>query len=493
MSAARNDVFRRRTGVLLHPTSLPGAYGVGGLGREARHFVDWLVQAGVSVWQVLPLVPPGAGDSPYSSPSAFAGNALMVDLETLQHDGLLSAEEAADRVPASERVNFAAVRAFKLERLGRASARLSAGDLAAYRAQAPWVDAYALFEALSRTHHGQPWWTWPAELRDFEPSAVESARAHLRSAIDRVVGEQLLFDRQWRALRAYASDRGVLIMGDMPIYVDANSADVWAHQAMFQLAPDGSRPVVSGVPPDAFSDLGQLWGNPLYDWSRMAQDGYAWWVDRVRRVLKLTDMVRIDHFRAFAAYWEVPGDALDARGGRWVQGPGRAVFDALRAALGPLPIVAEDLGVIDEPVRELLAATGLPGMKILQFAFGDGPANPYLPHNHVPNSVVYTGTHDNETTLGWWQSTHERVRDRVRRYYGISGNDVVWDLVRSALESVACLAIVPMQDVLTLDNGARMNTPSVAEGNWGWRLRAGDLRDDVASRLRGLSEQYGRT
>jgi 4-alpha-glucanotransferase len=204
-------------------------------------------------------------------------------------------------------------------------------------------------------------------------------------------------------------------------------------------------------------------------------------------------MVRIDHFRAFAAYWEVPGDALDARGGRWVQGPGRAVFDALRAALGPLPIVAEDLGVIDEPVRELLAATGLPGMKILQFAFGDGPANPYLPHNHVPNSVVYTGTHDNETTLGWWQSTHERVRDRVRRYYGISGNDVVWDLVRSALESVACLAIVPMQDVLTLDNGARMNTPSVAEGNWGWRLRAGDLRDDVASRLRGLSEQYGRT
>lgn len=486
------ELFRRRAGVLLHPTSLPGPHGVGGLGHEARRFVDWLAQAGLSIWQVLPLVPPGAGDSPYSSPSAFAGNPLLIDLPTLVQEGLLTPEEAADTVPASVRVDFGAVRAFKLARLERATARLSQADLEQFRAESPWVEAYALFEAQSRARNGEPWWLWPADLRVYAPDAVARLRETRRAEIDRVVGEQLLFDRQWRALRAYAGARGVKLMGDMPIYVDANSADVWSNQARFVLDADGGRPVVSGVPPDAFSETGQLWGNPLYDWPGMAAEGYAWWVARVQRVLALTDFVRIDHFRAFAAYWEVPGDAPDARGGRWVEGPGMGLFDALRAALGALPIVAEDLGVIDDPVRHLLAATGLPGMKVLQFAFGEDARNPYLPHRHTPNSVVYTGTHDNETTLGWWQGAPENVRDHVRRYYGISGNDVVWDLVRSALASVACFAIVPMQDLLELDNRARMNTPSVAEGNWGWRLRPGDLTDGVAARVRALSTLYGR-
>jgi len=492
MNSHSHPFFVRSTGVLLHPTSLPGPHGVGALGAHARVFVDWLARARVTLWQVLPLVPPGAGHSPYSSGSAFSGNPFMIDLDELVTAGLLAPHEVTGGPEASDRVDWAAMTAFKGPRLALAAGRVPAEDLTAYRLRAPWVEDAALFFALRSSFEGAPYWEWPTALRCREPAALAAARVELGAAVDREVALQLLFERQWNALRAYAAERGVRFVGDMPIYVDADSADVWAAQSMFELDADGRRLDVSGVPPDAFSETGQLWGNPLYRWDRMAEDDYAWWVSRVRRILEQTDLVRIDHFRAFSAYWAVPAGAPDARMGTWRPGPGRALFDALRGALGTLPILAEDLGIIDDAVRDLLREVGLPGMKVLQFAFGEKPENHYLPHNHTPASVVYTGTHDNETTMGFWLSTGEHVRDHVRRYFGVSGHDVVWDLIRAALASVSVFAILPFQDLLALGTEARMNVPSVATGNWGWRMRPEMLRDDIAGRLAALTALYGR-
>ena len=486
---------RRRAGILLHPTSLPGPHGIGALGDAAYRFLDWLTEAKMSCWQILPLVPPGAGDSPYSSASAFAISPWLLDLEHLRRDGLL--DDSGDPFGPSNRVDFAAMRAFKSPKLQAAAARLLdghalRGELEAFRDNHPWLADFALFEAIRVQQDQAPWWDWPTPLRDRDAKALAEARAELSTAIAQIEALQFLVDRQWRALKAACNSRGVLLIGDLPIYVDGNSADVWSNRDLFALDANGRSTQVAGVPPDAFSQTGQLWGNPLYRWDRLAQTGYAWWIERIRRAISLTDRVRIDHFRAFSAYWSVPADAEDARGGHWVEGPKMAFFNAVRDALGDLPILAEDLGVVDDGVIDLLEATKLPGMKVLQFAFGGKADNFYLPHNHTVTSVVYTGTHDNDTTLGWWLKAPEHEQDHVRRYFSVNGHDVVWDLIRAAIGSVAETAIVPMQDTLALGTEARMNTPSVGSGNWGWRLLDDQLRHDVADRLRGLVELYHR-
>ena len=491
--------LHRAAGVLLHPTSLPGPHGVGDLGAGAHRFIDWLAEAAVSLWQILPLVPPGPGESPYATLAALAGNPWLVDLASLAADGLLTpADLAADDFPP-DHVDAVAMKAFKGPLLARAADALLDGAnpelakaLAAFRTLHPWVDDTAAFIALKADHQGQPWWSWEPGLRDRDPAALAAAHARLAREIDREATLQFLFDHQWQSLREYARDRGVTIIGDVPIYVDRDSVDVWANRDQFRLDATGQPLAVAGVPPDFFSDLGQLWGNPLYDWERMAADGHAWWVRRLRRARELTDYVRLDHFRGFAAFWEVPADARDARSGRWVEGPGMALFDDLRAALGELPLIAEDLGVIDDAVIALRDGLGLPGMRVLQFAFGESPDHPFLPHNYEAHAVAYTATHDNNTTMGWWQETSSAIRDHVRRYLAVSGQDVVWDMIRATFASVAAMAVVPLQDVLCLDGRSRMNAPGTTDGNWGWRVRMQAFNAPLAARLRGISTLYGR-
>jgi 4-alpha-glucanotransferase len=419
-------------------------------------------------------------------------------LDALVDRGLLApADAVAPDGLSADHVDYDRVLAFKLDRVDRAARALldtEQGRTATerYREQNAWVTPYALYEAVKESNGGAPWWEWKAPLARHQEDAVHKAiDAHLPRMLQ-IVAAQMLVDEQWFALKHHANARGITIIGDIPIYVDHDSADAWAHRDLF-LIDDALRPLgVSGVPPDAFSDRGQLWGNPLFDWKRVKETGFSWWVARMQRVLASCDVVRVDHFRAFAAFWAVPFGATDARGGAWVRGPGQALFEALHSALGALPIIAEDLGVITPDVEALRDAVGLPGMKVLQFAWGQGPDAAYLPHNHVKNSVVYTGTHDNDTSLGFWHKTDDGVRDQIRRYLAIDGHDFVWSFIRTALASVADTAVVPMQDVLCLDSGARMNTPAQAHGNWGWRVRREALHPALSSRLRDLVELYGR-
>ena len=490
----------RKSGVLLHPTSLPGPRGIGELGAAARLFVDWLVQAGQSIWQILPLVPPGPGGSPYSTPSAFAGNPWLIDLAGLVQDGLLSERNAGEVGGHPDHVDFAQLKAQKDPVLAQATAALLSrpkehglrAELDAFCAANSWVEDHALYTALREANAGQPWWLWEPALRDRDAGALADAKAALGAQIAHHAALQFLFERQWRSLRAYANAAGVQLLGDVPIYVDRDSVECWVYRDQFLLNDEGAPSVIAGVPPDPFSEVGQLWGNPLYDWEAMRADGHRFWVARMRHALARTDLVRIDHFRGLSAYWEVPADAEDARAGRWRPGPGMALFEDLRAALGELPIVVEDLGVIDEPVRQLRDTLGFPGMNILQFAFGDDENNPYLPYLHAHNSVVYTGTHDTDTVVGWWRGTSERVRDHVRRYLRTSGQDIAWDLIHCAMTSVAQTAIIPMQDLLSLGADARMNVPGLAEGNWSWRVRVDALNDEVAARLLAHTQIGGR-
>ncbi|MEZ4267232.1 MAG: 4-alpha-glucanotransferase [Myxococcota bacterium] len=494
-----NPAPRTRTaGVLLHPTSLPGPHGIGELGAEARAFVDWLGDAGVGRWQVLPLVPPGAGHSPYATPAALAMDPRLIDPRELVRDGLLDSVPPAPRL-SPDRADFDASAAFKAPLLRAATERLLSGAdhplaaaLAAFRRTSDWVDDASLFLALRGVYGGAPWWAWPAPIRDRDATALAEARRTHAAAVDHEVALQFLVARQWDALRAHAHARGVRVIGDLPIYVDLDSVDVWAARDQFQLHPDGSPRAVAGVPPDYFSETGQLWGNPLYDWEQMARDGYGFWRRRLARTFEQVDIVRIDHFRAFAAYWEVPAGAPDARGGRWVDGPGRALFDALASSIGDSPIIAEDLGIVGPEVHALLDAVGFPGMKVLHFAFGGGADNAYLPHNHVTNCVVYSGTHDNDTTVGWWQHASEPVRDHVRRYLRTDGSDIADVMCRAALGSVADTAVVPLQDVLGLGGDARMNVPGLAHGNWSWRVRGDAFNPATASRLRELTTLFDR-
>ena len=463
--------FPRMSGVLLHPTSLPGPHGSGDLGQAAYHFVDWLVTAGQNLWQILPLGSIGPGNSPYMSISAFAGNPLLIDLRDLADRGWLAAEEIDNASFADARVDFDAVIPFRLAMLRKAAAGFfeSADEVHSefndFRAaNARWLDDYSLFMALTGQDISKKWSDWSPDLARRQPTALATARLQYAGEIRFWEFVQWNFFRQWFALKRYANERGVKIVGDIPIFIAYDSADVWANPQLFYLDAKLRPTVVAGVPPDFFSDTGQLWGNPLYRWDRHEADGYAWWVGRMREITRLTDIVRIDHFRGFAGYWEVPAIDTTAINGRWLPGPGARLFDAVRDALGPLPIIAEDLGVMTLEVSELRDAFELPGMRVLQFAFADDAENPFLPHNYVHNSVVYTGTHDNDSSLSWFAQAHERERRFVRTYLNTDGREIHWDLIHAASQSVADLAIYPLQDVLGLGAEARMNLPGQAEG-----------------------------
>lgn len=490
----------RECGILLHPTSLPGPGGIGSLGPEARRFVDFLHEAGQSIWQVLPLGHTSYGNSPYMCYSAFAGNPLLINLERLVEEGDLKRSDLPDDF-SNDRVDYHAVSEYKYGALRKAATTFfdrgktwRMEEFWHFCDTTPWLHDFALFMALKDRYEGKAtsWSDWPENLAGRDPQALEEASRELGHAIGEQKYRQWQFFRQWRETREYANERGIGVFGDIPIFVAYDSADVWANPRLFRLDEKGRPTVVAGVPPDYFSKTGQLWGNPLYDWEEMARRGYGWWIDRVRASLDLYDLLRIDHFRGFAGYWEVRAGEKTAKNGRWVPGPGEAFFHALESVLGKLPFVAEDLGVITPDVEALRDRFSFPGMKILHFAFGSGPDNPYLPHNHVRNSVVYTGTHDNDTTAGWFSALSEREKKKVLRYLGTSGDDIVSDMMRTALASVADTVIIPLQDVLGLPSDGRMNLPGTAGGNWSWRLRSGQISSKMTKRLLDMTELYGR-
>ncbi|HMG36699.1 MAG TPA: 4-alpha-glucanotransferase [Blastocatellia bacterium] len=502
--------FSRASGILLHPTSLPGGYGIGDLGSQARLFLDFLHKAGQHLWQVLPLGPTSYGDSPYQCFSAFAGNPLLVSPEPLLNDGLLERSDLESPPPNSDRVDFGAVIGFKHRILERAYSRFSSrssGLTSEFEGfcsgHAAWLDDYAMFRALKEAHGGKGWHEWEPNFAKREASALASAAEGLR---ERILAEkffQWLFFRQWLSLKAYAREREINIVGDAPIFAAMDSADVWTNPDMFKLDKERRPIVVAGVPPDYFSATGQYWGNPVYNWKKLRATGFQWWIDRLRAIFTLVDLVRIDHFRGFAATWEIPAEAKTAEGGGWVEVPGRELFKKLKATFENLPIIAEDLGVITPDVEALRDEFGLPGMRILQFAFSSDSRNHDLPHNYIPNSVVYTGTHDNDTTVGWFRSkagkgstrSAEQIkheREYCLKYLDTRGREINWDFIRAALSSTSNTAIVPLQDVLGLDSSARMNLPASDKGNWNWRAPEGSFGDELAVRLRELAELYGR-
>jgi len=510
--------LQRSSGILLHPTSLPGPFGIGDIGPQATRFVEWLASAGQSVWQVLPLGPTGYGDSPYAPFSSFAGNELLVSPELLARDGLLTgAELTAARLPQTGKVDYGMAIPAKRALIRMAARRLVAGgtrtaELAAFnKRNAAWLDDYALFidlknefDDLARARgvadsSWNAWWPGPLARRD--PDALARRREASAGSMALVAAEQYLFRTQWDELRAVAARNGVSVMGDLPIFVAMDSADAWSKPGLFRLDADGRPVEVAGVPPDYFSADGQLWGNPLYAWERHEADGFAWWVDRLEAALSLYDMVRIDHFRGLAACWAVPAGEKTARNGAWKPAPGEALLSALVARLGgQLPIVAEDLGFITEDVSALRSRFGLPGMRILQFGFdaeesgrGLDPANPFLPHNYVPDCVAYSGTHDNDTLSGWLAAASGEERAFVEAYLGYAPADTVRALIREAMKSAAGLTIFPLQDVLGLGSETRMNTPSTIGGNWSWRLdRPLVAGDELAAGLSAMATLYAR-
>lgn len=468
------------------------------MGQHAYEFVDWLALGGQRYWQLMPLSPVGYGDSPYAALSAFAGNPLLISIDGL---ALLGFGAGGFSGGFNEyEVDFEAAHAYKSAALLRVyesfkeqgspelRERLSAFETA----QASWLRDFAFYMALKQRFRGSSWQDWPEEIRLRDPATLERVAAEMQDAIEFHSFVQFLFRVQWSALKQYANERGIQIIGDIPIYVALDSADVWANPQQFRLLPDRRPDVVSGVPPDLFTVDGQLWGNPVFDWAYMQDDGFSWWIERVRRLTELVDVVRIDHFRGLAAGWVVPAGDETARGGRWESAPGAELFRAIEASLGHLPIVVEDLGIITPDVHALRMELGLQGMKVLQFAFDGNPDNTYLPHNYERDCVVYTGTHDNQTTIGWFQSCSETERQQVQTYLGTDGSDVAWDFIRLAFESVADLAIVPLQDVMRLGDEARMNRPGIAFGNWKWRYLSHQLNDGLARGLRELGGAYGR-
>jgi 4-alpha-glucanotransferase len=493
----------RSSGILLHPTSLPAPHGVGTLGAPARRFVDRLADSGQSWWQILPLTPPGYGGSPYSSGSAFAGNPHLIDLTALADQGLVD-RAALDDLAAlapDDPTHYAIgpVNEARREILGDAyrrwesKGRPGASDFADFRdEQSYWLDDYALFVALEWDHEATSWRDWPADLVARDPQALEAARERLQETIDRIAFEQWKFDRQWRDLRAYADDRGVELIGDAPIFVAMESADVWAHRELFKIDESGRADVVAGVPPDYFSETGQKWGNPLYDWEALADTDYEWWMQRLDRLTDTVTLSRIDHFRGFQACWEVPADAPTAETGEWVAGPRDDFFEAVDDRFGGLPFIAEDLGTITEEVHELRDRHELPGMKVMQFAFEGDPDHPFLPHTYPENCVAYTGTHDNNTTLGWYRDADESTKHQVRTYLSHPDEGIVWALIEAIMESDAALSVFPAQDILGLGAEHRMNTPGTAADNWSWRMTDEQLADDGWETLRELTEETDR-
>jgi len=495
----------RGAGLLLHPTCLPGPHGIGTFDEHAVAFLDFLKAAGFKHWQICPLGPTGYGDSPYQCFSAFAGNPLLIDLAALARHGLLTGAELAPltTLPAA-RTDYGALFLKKWPLLFAAHRRyleqkpaLPYGRFDEFKNQhALWLEPYAYFRALKDHFHGAAWQNWPAAVRRYESALTAPLRRELATAIDAHAFTQYLFFGQWTAIRAAAHERGLTIIGDLPIFVAGDSADAWSAPHLFELDPRSFQPLaVAGVPPDYFSADGQLWGNPLYRWADHVANGYDWWLARLRSAFALFDVVRIDHFRGFDSYWRVPWPAENARGGEWVRGPGLDFFRAVHRAFPGARILAEDLGEITPSVTALLAATGLPGMAVLQFGFGGDAKNLHLPHNHVPNSVVYPGTHDNDTTVGWYRGVEPHVRDHVNRYLRVNGREVSWDFVRAAYASPARLAVVSLPDLLSLDSSARFNTPAEPAGNWQWRFtreQLASLGGDTTAYLRDLAVLYGR-
>jgi 4-alpha-glucanotransferase len=497
----------RASGILLHPTSLPGRFGIGDLGPAAGEFLDALAATGQRWWQMLPLGPTGYGNSPYQSHSSFAGNRLLISPELLVEDGLLTTSDLDDypRLP-DDHVEFEAVGEAKDRLIELAAGRVSASapEFRAFRAShADWLDDYALFMALKRAHHHRAWNAWEPDLAARRPGALAEARERRAREVHLFEVEQFLFDRQWRRLRGRARERGISLIGDVPIFVAQDSADVWARPDLFELDEVGRPTVVAGVPPDYFAEDGQLWGNPLYRWEAHARAGFAWWIARLKGTTARVDLVRLDHFRGFEAYWEVPASSPTAATGRWVAGPGDAFLEAVRAGLGGLPLIAEDLGEITPAVEALRDRFNLPGMRVLQFGFGDDPGSDiYLPYRYIPHCVAYTGTHDNDTAVGWFhgaglettQSPEAIAAERafVRRYLGTDASAIHWDLIRLVFGSVADTAIIPMQDLLGLGSSARMNTPGHPLGNWRWRMAPGAFGQTVRHRLADLTAICGR-
>ena len=496
-------VSERLSGVLMHVTSLPSYGGIGDLGPAAYAFVDWLASARQRLWQVLPLNPTGYGNSPYSAISAFAGSPLLLSLERLQSDGWLQRGYLDGLAGNDGNVDFGRVTTEKLPLIERAAHRFLQSSNGAVRerydsfveANASWLTDYARFVVLRRTNEYKHWCEWPADLANHDPEALILWDKDHADELATEYVIQFLFQEQWVALRGYCAANDIRIMGDMAIFVSYDSADVWANRDLFELDEQGNPTAVSGVPPDYFSATGQRWGNPLYRWRYIEQHGFDWWVQRVKRQLELYDLLRLDHFRGFEAYWRIPATEETALNGEWVEAPGHALFDRLKAALGgSLPLVAEDLGVITDKVEKLRTDFDMPGMRVLQFGFAGRGAHIHLPHKYVTNMVVYTGTHDNNTTLGWWREAGELDRSSLLTYLGPlpHENDVVWAMIRAAERSVAAICLLPIQDLLHLGSEGRMNTPSVPQDNWTWRMRPDALHPDIAIQLRHITEMCDR-
>jgi 4-alpha-glucanotransferase len=495
----------RRSGILLHVTSLPSPYGIGDFGHGAYRFVDFLAASGQSVWQVLPLEPTSTfcGNSPYCTYSVFAGNPVLISPDLLVEDGFLRPEDLGDRPNfADDRVDYQQVTEYKNRLLQTACDRFSDRRDADYefnrfcRDNVAWLENYALFISLKKQFHGAGWNDWPTELRDRHESPLREWQERLTNDLYAARFSQYLLSRQWLALKRYCNDKNIQVMGDIPIYVSIDSADVWAHPHIFKLNEEKKPIFVAGVPPDYFSATGQLWGNPVYNWDILRESRYAWWIKRIEHNLKLFDLIRLDHFRAFVSYWEVPATETTAVHGKWVEVPTKDFFDTLLRRFPYLPVIAEDLGTITSDVREIMMLYEFAGMKTLLFAFGDDLAtNPYVPHNHTQNSVVYTGTHDNNTVRGWFQTeAREDDKDRLLKYLGrsVDAHSAHWELLKLAMMSVAGTAILPIQDVLGLGEEARMNTPSAGNGNWEWRLKEELLTAEVEQKLLEVTRIYGR-
>ncbi|MBV9385366.1 MAG: 4-alpha-glucanotransferase [Chroococcidiopsidaceae cyanobacterium CP_BM_ER_R8_30] len=503
-SESQPDIFSTRSsGILLHPTSFPGRFGIGDLGAAAYQFVDFLADTNQQLWQVLPLGPIAFGNSPYMSYSALAGNPLLISLELLQGEGFLKPEDF-EQLPqfSDDRVEYDQVTAIKIALLKQASDNFKKMATPERKEQfqqfceskADWLDDYALFMALKHTHNGASWYTWEPELAKRQPEAIDACKQQLSAEIFFEQFLQFEFFRQWTDLRQYANSKGIRIIGDIPIYVAHDSADTWANPANFCLDEATGEPtLMAGTPPDAFSETGQLWGNPIYNWDYLQQSGFHWWIQRFQAMLDYVDLIRIDHFLGFEAYWAVPQGEQYATNGSWIKAPGKEFFEVLRQKLGTLPILAEDLGTVTPEAIALRDYFGFPGMKVLQFAFNEDFRCPYLPFNYPPNCVVYTGTHDNDTTVSWYEKLPEYAQKNVLTYLGcISPEGLHWDMIRLAFSSVANLAIIPLQDILGLGSEARMNFPGQAEGNWEWRYRAEALSDEIRHRLGHLTWFLGR-
>ncbi len=497
---------KRSSGVLLHPTSLPSDWGIGDMGPGARTFVDFLHSAGQSMWQMLPLGPTGYGDSPYQTLSAFAGNTMLISPDLLVGDGLLRREDLVDKTLPAGNVDFGTVISGKNQLLELAYSRFQdekKGELRKRytqfcKLQAHWLDDWCLFAALKGFHKGKPWIRWPIGLVRRQPKALASWTKKLQTEMDAIRFRQFLFFDQWQDLRHYAGQKGIQIIGDIPIFLAHDSCDVWSHQEWFHLDSKGQPTVVAGVPPDYFSKTGQRWGNPLFDWKQLEKEEYSFWIKRFKLLASMFDIIRIDHFRGFASYWEIPAAEKTAINGSWKKGPGAPLFRAIEAAIGnDVPIIAEDLGLITPDVTALLEELGFPGMAILQFGFealdekGQNRST-FLPHGHVRNQVVYTGTHDNDTVQGWWAQLPEKVRDFTRRYLNIDGRIIHRDMVRAALASVADRAIFPLQDLFGLGTEGRMNLPGRSDGNWQWRFHKGDLSRELGADLLQMTQLYNR-